>query len=218
VIAVNETLKRFLVDQGLDPLKVSVVGSLLPHRLHQEDLPAQWQAFVDLHSPVIVSVGAETSDYDFGTILRAFGRIRTTHRRAGLILVSTGFAQEKSIQREIEQLASILNRSVMLLRDIPHAALLRFIANADLLVRGVRHESYGLTKVESIMLGTPVVSTNTGESRGCALYEFGDDAQLADVSFSVLSNSGRIDMRAVFEAEAWSNYRMIIKLYERSLH
>jgi glycosyltransferase involved in cell wall biosynthesis len=41
-------------------------------------------------------------------------------------------------------------------------------------VRGFGLESYGLSRVEAIWCGLPVVATRAGETRGMLLYDFGD--------------------------------------------
>ena len=41
-----------------------------------------------------------------------------------------------------------------------------------------RVESYGLSRIEAIWCGLPVVATRAGETRGMLLYDFGDVEEL----------------------------------------
>jgi hypothetical protein len=56
-------------------------------------------------------------------------------------------------------------------------------------VRAFQFESYGLSRIEAIWNGTPVIATKAGETRGMLTYDFGDQEELIENLKAVLSGS-----------------------------
>jgi len=54
------------------------------------------------------------------------------------------------------------------------------LKSSDVFVRGNVEEGYGISRVEAIWCGVPVVATNVGETRGMLIYEFGDIKSLKE--------------------------------------
>jgi glycosyltransferase involved in cell wall biosynthesis len=64
------------------------------------------------------------------------------------------------------------------LKNVPHPQVFQILKRSDVFVRGFGLDSYGLSRVEAIWCGLPVVATRAGETRGMLLYDFGDVDEL----------------------------------------
>jgi hypothetical protein len=76
-------------------------------------------------------------------------------------------------------------------------------------------ESYGLCKVESILCGTPVLATNTGETRGMFLYDPQDEHQLKTQLYKILyeqRDPGHQNFSELFKQEAQQNLQSILSI------
>jgi glycosyltransferase involved in cell wall biosynthesis len=86
--------------------------------------------------------------------------------------------------------------------------VLQIFRQSDVFVRGFEHEGYGLSRIEAIWCGIPVIVAMGKESRGMLLYEFGDlDALVAHLR-EALSNSSANEVEQwarVFQREAEEN-------------
>jgi glycosyltransferase involved in cell wall biosynthesis len=79
-------------------------------------------------------------------------------------------------------------------------------------VRAFAYESYGISRVEAIWCGVPVVATRAGETRGMLTYEFGDVDALVEQLRRALYDPPREDLAAwaaQFRREAEENLRAI---------
>jgi glycosyltransferase involved in cell wall biosynthesis len=95
---------------------------------------------------------------------------------------------------------------------------LSLLANSDVYVRGVKRESFGISKIEALWVKIPVISTKTGETRGMQLYDFDDEAQLVKQIRVALSNGPSDEAnqwREFFTASAQDNLAEILKVIGR---
>ncbi|MCD8497654.1 MAG: glycosyltransferase [Alphaproteobacteria bacterium] len=103
---------------------------------------------------VLLSVGRFIPEKDHETLLKAFAKLRES-MDARLILLGGG-PREHMIR---EQIAALKLQDVVSLPGFvqnPYA----FMARADVLVLHSTHEGFGNVLIESMAVGTPVVSTN----------------------------------------------------------
>jgi glycosyltransferase involved in cell wall biosynthesis len=63
---------------------------------------------------------------------------------------------------------------ITVLKNVAHPHVFQILKRCDAFVRGTSAEGYGLSRVEAIWCGLPVVATRAGETRGMLLYDFGD--------------------------------------------
>jgi glycosyltransferase involved in cell wall biosynthesis len=62
--------------------------------------------------------------------------------------------------------------------NVPHPDVFQIFKRSDVFVRGFGFDSYGLSRIEAIWAGLPVVATRSGETRGMLLYDFADVSAL----------------------------------------
>jgi glycosyltransferase involved in cell wall biosynthesis len=83
-------------------------------------------------------------------------------------------------------------------------------------VRGTRLESFGLSRVEAVLGGTPVVTTSSGETRYMRLYPYGDAEQLAAEVLSVVASPPDLrEAREYYERLAEQAMAQVRDVYRR---
>jgi glycogen(starch) synthase len=204
-VVVSEALERWLREEARAVQKVSVVKSLLPAGRHyaQAALPAETEgALADFmrRGKRVASVGVFIQDYGFLHAALAVERLRReTGEDLGLVLLDGDFASDAAYREEV-----LRGREwITVLRNVAHPHVFQILKRCDAFVRGFGPESYGLSRVEAIWCGLPVVATRAGETRGMLLYDFGDvDALTAQLRRALSGAHAR-------ETEEWAErYRL----------
>lgn len=175
-VAVGEELERWLREEARVRSKVSVIRSLLPAAPSDfgAALPADLEAALAPYlrrAKRVCSVGAFIPDYGFLHAAEAVERLRReTGEDAGLLLLDGDFAGNEAYRREV-----LGGREwVVVLKNVARPFVFEIFRRSDAFVRAFGLESYGLSRVEAIWCGLPVVATRAGETRGMLLYDFGD--------------------------------------------
>jgi glycogen(starch) synthase len=178
-VVVSEELGRWLREEVRVTQPVSVVKSLLPVAREQGDerLKELEAAIADYtrRARRVCSVGAFIHEYGFLHAAEAVERVRReTGEDVGLLLLDGDFATDAAYREEV-----LRGREwVTVLKNVAHAHVFEVMRRSGAFVRGFGPESYGLSRVEAIWCGLPVVATRAGETRGMLLYDFGDVDEL----------------------------------------
>ena len=101
---------------------------------------------------------------------------------------------------------------VTVLKSVAHAHVFEVMRRSSVFVRGFGLESYGLSRVEAIWCGLPVVATRAGETRGMLLYDFGEVDELTRLLKRALSGehaSETAEWGATYTREAEANLKAI---------
>ncbi len=117
------------------------------------DLHASYRMF----SKIVLSIGRLQPEKNFNGLIRAFARVRRIHTDALLIIVGSGPERERliSLARSLE-----LGDAVIILpwaRDVAS-----YYKTSDLYVQPSFYEGWGLSVVEAMASGLPVVVTDVG--------------------------------------------------------
>jgi glycosyltransferase involved in cell wall biosynthesis len=160
---------------------------------------------------IVSSVGVFIPSYGFHELAAAVEKVRSElSANIRLVLVDGQFADDAEYRHQL------LDRRdwITVLRSIPHEVLPHIYRSSDVFVRPGRDESLGLSRIEAILSGTPVVGTNAGETRGVLTYEFGDIETLAEHLRSVLSieRPSLKDWRQQYIREAIQNRKRYLEL------
>src|SRR5205807_8542429 len=119
----------------------------------------------------------------------------------GLVLLDGRFARDESYRADV-----LHGRDwITVLEDVPNEEVFPILKASDVFVRAFGQESYGISRVEAIWCGVPVVATNVGETRGMLTYEFGDIQALIGQLRRALFQEKPDDLRAasaMFHREA----------------
>jgi glycosyltransferase involved in cell wall biosynthesis len=196
--------------------KVSFIRSLLPilPDALNFSLPSQIEKSISRYDKLICSVGVFIPTYGFEHIANAVEVIRQESGiDIGLLLIDGSFANDESYKSKV-----LKNRKwVTALENVPHGHVLQILKKSDVFIRGVAFESYGLSRVEALWSGTPVVATRVGEIRGMLLYDFGKEEELIQQIKQALSNPPREDIKVwgnYFSREANDNLTAVVRLMD----
>ncbi|HEX8188590.1 MAG TPA: glycosyltransferase family 4 protein [Pyrinomonadaceae bacterium] len=213
-VAVSEELARWLREELRVTQPVSVVKSLLPPPRDAGDvaLPeglAASLADYTRRARRVCSVGAFIPEYGFLHAAEAVERLRReAGEDVGLLLLDGDFAADGPYREEV-----LRGRPwVTVLQNVAHADVFKILRRSDAFVRGFGLESYGLSRVEAVWCGLPVVATRAGETRGMLLYDFGDvDALARQLRRALDGDCARetAGWAATYEREAGENLRAV---------
>src|SRR6185295_5509042 len=105
-----------------------------------------------------------------------------TRKDIGLLLLDGGFIRDETYRQEV-----LWQRDwITVLEKVPNPEIYTILKQSDVFVRAFADESYGISRIEALWCGLPVVATHAGETRGMLLYDFGDVEQLVNQLQAVL--------------------------------
>jgi len=168
------------------------------------------------HAPVLVSVSSGFDVLKNGaTLLRAFAHLREQHPTAELQLIGGGYRLGGPAHDWAA--AQDLHEGVDFRGKLPYPETMEAVGAADLLVHPSREESFGMTLIEAMAQGTPVIG---GADSGAVpwVLDGGRAGELADVTSSqaltaamdrLLTDDGRWqELSARGYEHAWTSYRL----------
>ncbi len=216
-IVVSEELGRWLRDEVGVKQEISVIKSLLPGTDSQTELSSSLRTELASYLSAakrVCSIGAFIPDYGFDQVVEAVEQVRqATGDNIELVLLDGDFASDEDYRRRV-----LSERGwITVLRNVAHAEVAQILKHSDAFIRGFRFESYGLSRIEAIWTGTPVIATKAGETRGMLTYDFGDRDQLVAHLRTVLSEPTSADTSvwaARYREEAESNLRELRKVLQ----
>jgi glycosyltransferase involved in cell wall biosynthesis len=175
-VVLNEELARWLREEAGVRQPVSVIKNLfpVPYREEEAALPPELESALapfTRRSKKVCSVGVFIHDYGFLHVAEAVERLRReTGEDLGLVLLDGDFACDAAYREEV-----LRGREwITVLKNVGRADVFRILRRCDAFVRATVFEGYGLSRVEAMWAGLPVVATRAGETRGMLLYDFGD--------------------------------------------
>jgi len=215
-IVISEELENWLRDEIHVRQRVSLIKSLFPlsDRADETALPEAMQTALHSylsHQKRVCSIGVFIPSYGFQHVAEAVERLRRDARiDVGLVLLDGDFAADEAYR------AAVLDGRewITVLKNVPHRAVFQVLKRSDAFVRAFGLDSYGLSRVEAIWCGVPVVATRAGETRGMLLYDFGDTERLAAQLQRALFEKPVDDIQswaAQYRGEAESNLRALKK-------
>lgn len=209
-VCVNETLADWLTQTLGIHKPIMRISSLLP--LAQQHTETVRLPPADFY---VVSVGIFTENYGFDDVVQAVERVRQlTGQEIHCILLDAAFDHDPQYHARIVQGQTWLHTYAAL----PSEQVFSIMQQSTVFVRATRQESYGLSKVEALMVGVPVICTPVGETRGMTQYAVGDIDDLAEHIMQCIQNNSTPDLRdwqALYQQEAEDNLAQLIQiLYE----
>jgi glycosyltransferase involved in cell wall biosynthesis len=175
-VVLNEDLQFWLRNEAGVEQKVSVIKNLFPSAYCEKEipLPAEVEAAIASYlrsTHRVCSIGTFIPEYGFDHVAEAVERMRAdTGEDIGLLFLDGDFAEAPGYREKVLE-----GRDwIVVLKNVAHPAVFQLLKRSDVFVRAFGLESYGLSRVEAIWCGLPVVATRAGETRGMLLYDFGD--------------------------------------------
>jgi len=181
-VVVSEDLRRWLKDVIKVRQPITVIRGLMP------TLPNDRNATVSstteelirpylAHGKRVCSIGVFFASYGFKDVAEAVAVLRErTGKDIGLVLLDGGFVRDENYRDEL-----LRERDwITVLEKVPNSEIYAILRLSDVFVRAVADEGYGISRVEALWCGLPVIATRAGETRGMLLYDFGDVEQLVN--------------------------------------
>jgi glycosyltransferase involved in cell wall biosynthesis len=153
-----------LREMGLDPGRASVIPCGVDTLVFRPDVPPAGPARTRPHR--LLAVGRMVPRKGIATIIESLAYVPT----AELLVVGGPPAghldrdPEVGRLREVAAAAGVADR-VCLLGGVPSADVPGLLTGSDLLVTGAWYEPFGITPVEAMACGVPVVATDVGGHR-----------------------------------------------------
>lgn len=215
-IVISEELEEWLRTEIGVTQPVTLIRNLfpIPYRKSEMATPAATEAVVRLyeqHNKRVCSIGVFIPSYGFKHVAEAVEKIRKeTRTDIGLLLLDGDFAADKNYRSEV-----LSGREwIRVLKNVPHPLVFEILRRSDVFVRAFGLDSYGLSRVEAIWCGLPVVATRAGETRGMLLYDFGNVEQLVHQLKLALFSEQSKDVNewgALYQKEAEENLSELIR-------
>lgn len=194
----NRDLECWLRDNISYQKKITFIPTLLPlpsdwgNENLNEDTKERLKRFTQ-YTKRVCSIGAFIPSYGFQQIAETVEKLRReTKEEISLLLIDGCFARDENFR------TNVLNGRewIEVLEKVPHPNLSQVFRESKVFVRGFAHESYGLSRIEAIWCGVPVIATNVGETRGMLTYDFDDETTLSNHLKNVLNGENVSDTRS----------------------
>ena len=187
-VVVSEDLRRWLQEEIKVSQDVIVIHCLLPQAtdegatLLSSDAKEQLELYLS-QAKRVCSIGVFFPSYGFRDVAEAVEALRErTGKDIGLALLDGGFVRDENYRDEV-----LRDRDwITVLEKVPNPEIYEILKRSDVFVRAFADESYGISRIEALWSGVPVVATRAGETRGMLLYDFGDVEQLVSHLQAVL--------------------------------
>jgi glycogen synthase len=213
IIGVNFEIVEMFRRFGVVPSRIRLI---LPHALPAKppevSIPERLQNFLQLHQPVLLTVGLLEPEYDLPLQIEALGLVRHRFPNAGLIIIGSGSLEDDLRSR-------IKNRPdadhILLCGDVPHPQTLYVIAHSELFLRTTLYDGDSISVREALRLGTHVIATDNGmRPGGVDLIPASDLAALCQAIDRHLTQEAP---RHPDHAEGEDNLQAVLNLYQELL-
>lgn len=187
-VVVSEDLRRWLQEEIKVKQAVTVIPCLVPMPANEANtsLSSDTQQELELYlsqDKRVCSIGVFFPSYGFRDVAEAVEELRErTNKDIGLLLLDGAFVRDENYREEV-----LWERDwITVLEKVPNPEIYEILKRSDVFVRAFADESYGISRIEALWSGVPVVATRAGETRGMLLYDFGDVEQLVNQLQAVL--------------------------------
>lgn len=215
-VVASDKLRRWLQEDINIKQRVTVVPCLLPSTNEAATLlsseTAELLGRYLSHERRVSSIGVFFPSYGFKHVAEAVEELRQrSGKDIGLVLLDGGFVCDESYRDEV-----LRERDwITVLEKVPNPEVHQILKRSEVFVRACADESYGISRIEALWAGIPVVATRAGETRGMLLYDFGNVEQLINHLQAVLSDGEPQEMNpwpGFYRKEAEENLQALVKL------
>ena len=218
IVVVNPSLEKWLREIIGYRKRIEIIGSLLPMKEQKQvELSCDIQQFMERYDKILLTIGTCDESYGFQQIIQAFKGVKSQTRgmKLGLIAVDGNFSSN-GIEYEEKRKKIRQEKDVLLVsKGMPHEMVMELMRECDVFIRGFSSESYGISRAEAIICGTPVIATNVGKIEGMRIYEYGNIEMLTECILAEVEGKEVRDLstwKRYYEKEAETNYEILINI------
>jgi glycosyltransferase involved in cell wall biosynthesis len=193
-IVVSEELKLWLQREQQVRQPITVIPCLLPpgdEDNHDLD-PALSSSLAGYlkGSKRVCSIGVFIPEYGFADVADAAAALREdSGQEIQLLLLDGNFACDERYREKV-----LRGRPwITVIEEAAHETIPQLLKLSDVFVRATKEEGFGISRIEAIWSGTPVIATKAGETRGMLTYDFGNREELINHLTAVLLGSTAVD-------------------------
>ncbi len=212
VLTVDDSIRKWLVEDIGYKGEVEIIKSILPRKYKRRYLPSNIQMFIAKYQYIIVSVGTCKREYGFQDIIEALNLLPQEYKsNTGIILIDGNFSARNQNYLETRNKFTCIKNVLLLSKGIDNDLVYSIMKASTVFIRGVAHESYGISRIEAIFAGIPVIATNAGETRGMHIYEYGDVNKLSKLILQVFIGNTSTDTEwsHFYQKTVEENYNLI---------
>jgi len=219
VIACSRAVAEALVaDYGFAKSKIKIVYNFVSTSFHNtmslSPLPKEI-AFI----PCIGHVGRMDNEKGHDVVLSALGMLKECYPNIGVVFIGTGQYYDE-FKRQV--LSKGLIDNVYFAGSLPYSSMCAAYKRFDILVLPSAMEAFGLSLLEAMQCGVPVIATNVGGipeliDNGCngILIDHGDPVALKNAIITMVNDEqirSRYIENAIMKASMFSPNKAIMDL------
>jgi glycosyltransferase involved in cell wall biosynthesis len=220
VIAPSEYLKSVIASWGVSPAKITVIYSALSS-LEVEGTKEELRTQLEYTYPTIISAGRLVPWKGFSALLRVVARLKEKYPDVSLVIAGDGPLES---ELKAEAVALDIQLNVRFVGRISKEALGACVKAADVFVLNTAYEGLSHQLIETMDLGTPIVTTPAGgnpelitDTVNGLLVPFDDEEAFVEAISRLLDypdTRTRIVQSARGRAREFSQEAMTKQLYE----
>lgn len=191
---------------------VKIPVSVIPFGINIEEFkPKKVESLFNANDFVLGSIKPLESLYNIDVLINAFAKLIPTHDNLKLLIIGEG--AELNALKELCQNLGIFEKVIFTGR-IPFKEISNYYNMIDVLVNISEYESFGVSVVEAMACGTPVVVTNVGGLKEVVRDDsVGLKVKAGDVDDTANAIERLINDKALYEQIAINARKHVIERY-----
>jgi glycosyltransferase involved in cell wall biosynthesis len=186
-VAFTEFEKSWLVDRGVDPKRISVIGPGIDPRHFTSAAAGAFRSArgIEERAPLIVFLGRHGLHKGIETLIKAMPWIWLTHPSAHLVIAGARTTYTPRLQQLANETPWSPQGRIIFDMDLTEAAKAELLSDATVFVSPSAYESFGITFLEAWAAGVPVIGGRSEATEGVItdgqdglLVRYGDAAAL----------------------------------------
>jgi glycosyltransferase involved in cell wall biosynthesis len=154
--------------------------------IEEVSIPERAMGFIDAHCPIVCAVVLFSPEYGIELLIEAIRNIKEYSNEIGLIIIGGGKRSERYLNLEIE---SGLDRSLLVMEELPPTSCLSIMSAADLFVRPSITDGDSISVREALSIGIPVLASGASpRPEGTILFKKGNLEDLIDKLIYCIEN------------------------------
>lgn len=201
-ISLSETMSQEFLDYGVNKHKVMLIPNSVDTKIFypvsfQKKDELRKKLGIELESKVVVYTGRLLTTKGLPLLIKVWKKIQISNPRSQLLVVGGGSRDIHDCEQEIQQYvkANALETSVKFTGNVTNVH--EYLQASDIFVFPTENEAFGISLIEAMACGLPVVATPVGgikeiisHGQNGLLVEVGDFEQIYNALETLISDDG----------------------------